>query len=158
MNDTVITVIVIFIAGCVIFIFPLMTTADRTDDIATQVVRTETTEFTDKIISTGRLTQDEYDAFIQAINSTGNVYIVEIEVQVLDDNPGKKVTEAESTKVGENYYYSIYTAQIMEDMQSDGISLFKEGDIISVSVVNTNRTIATILRDFVYSVTGNNSN
>ena len=33
----------------------------------------------------------------------------------------------------------------------------KEGDIVTVTVRNTNRTIATILKDFVYRVTGNNS-
>ena len=77
---------------------------------------------------------------------------------VLDDNPGKKVTEAEYTKVGENYYYSIYTTQVLEKINSDtGAMYLKQGDMVTVSVKNTNRTIGTILRDFFYSITGNNS-
>ena len=33
MSDTVVTVIAIFLAAILMFIFPLMSTADRTDDI-----------------------------------------------------------------------------------------------------------------------------
>lgn len=157
MSDTVVTVIAIFLAAILMFIFPLMSTADRTDDISNQAVDTATTEFVDQIRSTGKITQDNYDSFVQVISSTGNAFEVEIEVQILDDNPGKKVTEAEMTKVGENYYYSQYTSQILNDVNDDGVMFLKEGDIVTVTVRNTNRTIATILKDFVYRVTGNNS-
>ncbi len=157
MSDTVVTVIAIFLAAILMFIFPLMSTADRTDDISNQAVDTATTEFVDEIRSTGKITQDNYDSFVQVISSTGNAFEVEIEVQILDDNPGKKVTEAEMTKVGENYYYSQYTSQILNDVNDDGVMFLKEGDIVTVTVRNTNRTIATILKDFVYRVTGNNS-
>ena len=158
MSDTVVTVLAIFLAAILMFIFPLMSTSDRTDDITTQAVESATTDFVDEIRSTGKITQDSYDNFIQTISSTGNSYEVEMEVQVLDDNPGKKVTEAEYTKVGENYYYSEYTTQILEKINSDaGAMYLKQGDMVTVSVRNTNRTIGTILRDFFYSVTGNNT-
>ena len=143
MSDTVVTVIAIFLAAILMFIFPLMSTSDRTDDITTQAIDAATTDFVDEIRSTGQITQDSYDNFVQTISSTGNSYEVEMEVQVLDDNPGKKVTEAEYTKVGENYYYSAM--------------YLKQGDMVTVSVRNTNRTIGTILKDFIYRVTGNNS-
>lgn len=158
MSDTVVTVLAIFLAAILMFIFPLMSTSDRTDDITTQAVESATTDFVDEIRSTGKITQDSYDNFVQTISSTGNSYEVEMEVQVLDDNPGKKVTEAEYTKVGENYYYSEYTTQILDEINSDaGAMYLKQGDMVTVSVRNTNRTIGTILRDFFYSVTGNNS-
>ena len=153
MSDTVVTVLAIFLAAILMFIFPLMSTSDRTDDITTQAVESATTDFVDEIRSTGKITQDNYDNFIQTISSTGNSYNVEMEVQVLDDNPGKKVTEAEYTKVGENYYYSEYTTQILDEINSDaGAMYLKQGDMVTVSVKNTNRTIGTILRDFFYSV------
>ena len=158
MSDTVVTVIAIFLAAILMFIFPLMSTSDRTDDITTQAIDAATTDFVDEIRSTGQITQDSYDNFVQTISSTGNSYEVEMEVQVLDDNPGKKVTEAEYTKVGENYYYSKYTTQILEEVNSDaGAMYLKQGDMVTVSVRNTNRTIGTILKDFIYRVTGNNS-
>ena len=158
MSDTVVTVIAIFLAAILMFIFPLMSTSERTDDITTQAIDAATTDFVDEIRSTGQITQDSYDNFVQTISSTGNSYEVEMEVQVLDDNPGKKVTEAEYTKVGENYYYSKYTTQILEEVNSDaGAMYLKQGDMVTVSVRNTNRTIGTILKDFIYRVTGNNS-
>ena len=158
MSDTVVTVLAIFLAAILMFIFPLMSTSDRTDDITTQAVESATTDFVDEIRSTGQITQDSYDNFVQTLSSTGNSYEVEMEVQVLDDNPGKKVTEAEYTKVGENYYYSEYTTQILDEINSDtGAMYLKQGDLVTVSVKNTNRTIGTILRDFFYSITGNNS-
>ena len=158
MSDTVVTVLAIFLAAILMFIFPLMSTSDRADDITTQAVDSPTTDFVDEIRSTGKITQQNYDNFIQVLGSTGNSYEVEMEVQVLDDNPGKKVTEAEYTKVGENYYYSEYTTQILDEINSDtGAMYLKQGDLVTVSVKNTNRTIGTILRDFFYSITGNNS-
>ncbi len=158
MSDTVITVVAIFLAAILMFIFPLMSTSERTDDITTQAVDAATTDFVDEIRSTGQITQDNYDNFVQILSSTGNSYNVEMEVQVLDDNPGKKVTEAEYTKVGENYYYSKYTTQILDEVNSEaGAMYLKQGDMVTVSVKNTNRTIGTILKDFVYRVTGNNT-
>lgn len=158
MSDTVVTVVAIFLAAILMFIFPLMSTSNNTDDIAKQAVDAATTDFVDNIRSTGKITQDKYDSFIQTISSTGNSFDVELEVGVLDDNPGKKVTEAEYTKVGENYYYNKYTSQILDEINSDkGAMYLKQGDLVSVSVKNTNRTISAILKDFIYRVTGNNS-
>ena len=158
MGDTLITVIAIVLAAVLMFVFPLMTMSDRTDDVSQLSVETATTEFVDDVRTTGKLTIDKYNSFVRTLSATGNSYEVEMEVQVLDDNPGKKVTEAEYTKVGENYYYSEYTTQILDEINSDaGAMYLKQGDMVTVSVKNTNRTIGTILRDFFYSVTGNNS-
>ena len=70
----------------------------------------------------------------------------------------KKLQKQSIHKVGENYYYSEYTTQILDEINSDtGAMYLKQGDLVTVSVKNTNRTIGTILRDFFYSITGNNS-
>ena len=49
MSDTVMTVIAIGSAAVLMFLFPLMSTADRGDDIAQQAVQTATGEFVDNI-------------------------------------------------------------------------------------------------------------
>lgn len=158
MSDTVVTVVAIFLAAILMFIFPLMSTSDSADDISKQLVDSTITDFVDGIRATGKITQDDYNSFIQKISSTGNTFDVEMEVQVLDDNPGKKVTEADYTKVGENYYYSKYTSQILDEINSNkGAMYLKQGDLVSVSVRNTNKTISAILKDFIYRVTGNNA-
>lgn len=158
MSDTLITVIAIGIAAVLMFIFPLMTMSDRTDDVAQLTVETATTEFVDKIRTTGKITQENYNQFVQSITATGNTYDVEMEVQIKDENLGKKVSQAQASKIGENVYYSIFTSQIQDEMNNNGGTYYcKEGDIVSVSVKNTSQTMAEQLKNFFYSVTGNDA-
>ena len=159
MGDTLITIIAIALAAVLMFVFPLMTMADRTDDVSQLTVETATTEFVDDVRTTGKLTMDKYSQFVEDISSTGNSYDVEMEVQILDENPGKKTTQAEASKVGENAYYSIQKSQIFDIInpssgQTKTLAL-KEGDIFSVRVRNTNTTMSQQLKNFLYSVTGN---
>ena len=72
--------------GLLFFVFPLITMADRTDDVAQLSVKAATTEFVDQIRTTGRVTQSNYDKYVQQITSTGNTYDVEMEIQVKDEN------------------------------------------------------------------------
>ena len=160
MSDTLITIIAIFLAAILMFVFPLMTMSDRTDDVSQLSVQTATTEFVEDIRTTGRITLDKYGKFVEEIGATGNAYDVELEVQVLDENPGKKTSQANSKKIGENVYYSMYTSQILEqlgDASSNRILALKEGDIVSASVKNTNLTLSQQLKNFFYTVTGNNT-
>lgn len=158
MSDTLITVIAIALAAILMFIFPLMTMADRTDDVSQLSVETATTDFVDKIRSTGKITQANYDQFVETVTSTGNTYDVEMEVQVKDENLAKKKAQSQTDKIGENVYYSVYTSQIQEEMDNNnGVYYCKEGDIVAVSLKNTNQTIAQQLKNFFYTVTGNDS-
>lgn len=161
MGDTLITIIAIALAAVLMFVFPLMTMTDRTDDVSQLTVETATTEFVDDIRTTGKLTMDKYSKFVETISSTGNAYDVEMEVQVLDENPGKKTTQVASTKIGENVYYSMYTSQILDSINPEsGVTkalALKEGDIFSASVKNTNTTLSQQLKSFFYSVTGNDT-
>lgn len=161
MGDTLITVVAIALAAVLMFVFPLMTMSDRTDDVSQLTVETATTEFVDDVRTTGKLTLDKYSKFVENISSTGNSYDVEMELKVLDENPGKKVTQAQSTKIGENVYYSQYTSQILDSITDDSgkskTLALKEGDIFSASVKNTNTTMSQQLKNFFYSVTGNDT-
>lgn len=156
MGDTLITVVAIGLAAVLMFVFPLMTMSDRTDDVSQLTAETATTEYVDDVRTTGKLTMDKYSKFVENLSSTGNTYDVEMEVKVLDENPGKKTTQAKSTKIGENVYYSIYTSQILDNLRSGTLTL-KEGDIFSTSVKNTNATLSQQLKNFFYSVTGNDT-
>ena len=177
MNDTLMTVGAIFLAAVLMFIFPLMSTADRTDDVSQQVVKAKTQEFVDNIRSTGKITSDKYDSFVKAVGATGNItsnkydnfvtavgapgifYNVDMQVQVLDESASKKTTTAASTKVGENYYYKEYNDQIQSALGQSGVYRLKQGDMVSVEVKNTNKTISQVLKNFMYKVTGKgNSN
>lgn len=161
MGDTVITIIAIFLAAILMFIVPMTTISNRTDDISDMVVETATIQYVDNIRTTGVLSTEDYQSFVNDISSTGNVYDVEFTLQVLDENPGKKVTQAEYTKIGENVYFNKYTTQVLSELEASSSNeeaqaiLLKEGDIVSVKVKNTNLTIAQQLQNFFYTVTGN---
>lgn len=164
MGDTLITVVAIFLAAILMFVFPLMSISERNDDIAQLSIQTATVEFVNNSRSTGKITLDEYDKFLQTLASTGNTYDVEMEVRILDENPGKKGTsQISSDKIGENVYYSVYTSQIEQeigvgvDNPKSKQKLLKQGDRIIVKVKNTNTTIAQMLKNFFYSIAGNDT-
>ena len=157
MSDTLITVIAIALAAVLMFVFPLMTMSDRTDDVSQLAVETATTDFVDEVRTTGKITPDKYSKFIENIGSTGNTYNVEMQVQVLDENPGKKTIQSTQDKIGENVYYSVYTSQIEEVLNNNKNYNLKEGDLFSVNVKNTNQTLAQQLKNFFYTVVGNDT-
>ena len=108
MSDTLVTIIAIFSAAVLMFIFPLMTLADRNDDITELAIQTATDELVSEIVKTGKLTEDSYDSFISKISSS-EVYDVQLEFQILDENPAKKASQSAGTvKIGENVYFSEY--------------------------------------------------
>ena len=59
MSDTLVTIVAIGLAAVLMFVFPLMTMSDRTDDVSKLTVETATTEFVDKIRTTGKITPDK---------------------------------------------------------------------------------------------------
>lgn len=158
MSDTLMVVIGIFVAVILMFIFPLMSLSERTDDISQTVVQTATSEFVDKVSVAGRIKPADYEAYAQTIGATGNTYNIEIEVQLLDENPGKKAAVTSGDLIGENLRYSIFTSDILNYMYNNdnGITrdyILKKGDNIIVTAKNTNRTMAQMLRTTFYKVT-----
>ena len=157
MGDSLITIVAIFLAAILMFVFPLMTLAERTDDISSLAVQTATTEFVDSIRTTGQMSLTGYEQYLSDITSTGNSFDVDVLIQQLDENPGVKTTQAEATKIGENLYYNKYTTQVEDELYKKGKITLKEGDIVTVTAKNTNQTIAQLIRNFFYMITGNDS-
>ncbi len=161
MSDTLITIVAIFLAAILMFVFPLLSISERNDDIAELSVQTATAKFVDNARSSGKITMEDYTELVSTINATGNSYDVEMEVKVLDENVGKKSAWTQGTVIGENIYYSIYTSQIIEAIESkantNGVYTMKEGDIFSVSVKNTNKTLSQTIRSVFYSISGNDT-
>ena len=160
MSDTFITVIAIMLTAVLMLVLPVMTMADRVDTVSKTDIETKTSDFVNEIRTTGKLTSEKYSKFIEEITSTGNTYDVEMEFKILDENPGKKTTQVTRDKIGENVYYSVYTAQVektLEDEKNDGKYSLKEGDLVSVTVRNTNLTIGQQMKNFVYKVVGNDT-
>ena len=128
MSDSLITIVAIFLAAILMMVFPLMTMSNRVDTTTQTEVEKITSEFANQIKTTGKLTQDKYQVFLKDLSDTGNTYDVTLEFKILDENPGKT----------QNYTYKLH-----------------EGDIISITVKNTNVTLAQKMKNFFYSIAGN---
>lgn len=158
MSDSLITVIAIMLTAVLLLVLPVMTMADRADDISKTDVETMTSNFVNEIRTIGKLTSEKYNKFVEELTSTGNTYDIEMEFKILDENPGKKSTQSAKNKIGENVYYSVFTTQIQEALEGENkVYNLKEGDIINVSVKNTNLTLSQSLKNFFYTVVGNDT-
>lgn len=157
MSDTLITVVAIVLAAGLIFVIPLMTMADRVDTTSQAEVEAIVTDFVEEIRTTGKISQEKYNKFLENLNSTGYTFDVEMETKILDENIRKKTIQTASDKIGENVYYSEYTSQIEEELSKNGIKKLKTGDMVLVTVKNTDLTLAQQLKEFTYKIVGNDT-
>jgi len=156
MQNSTSTIIALLVAGIVLFIVPLVSLTDRSDNVAQENVKLIVEEFVSDVKNTGKLTRARFQELQNDLDATGNnSYNIEIQIQHLDENPGKKTAQSNYTKIGENVYYSEYTTQVLKQIgirtDNEAVStsdrmILKEGDIITVEVQNTNGTAAQTLK------------
>lgn len=150
MQNSTSTIIALLVAAVFICVVPIVTLTDRNDNVAQENVKLIVEEFVTDIKNTGKITTSKYQDFENRLAATGNSYNIEIEIQHLDENPGKKLTQANYTKIGENVYYSEYTTQVLSKILTtdgkEGTIPLKEGDLVYVQVSNENSTAAQTLK------------
>ena len=156
MQNSTSTLLALGVALVLVFILPLITLTGRIDNVSQENIQRIVDELVIDVSNTGKLTRAKFQEFEIKLDSTGNnSYDIEIQIQHIDENPGKKTAQAQYTKIGENVYYSEYTTQILKQI---GINvdnnattgkdtiLLKEGDIVTVEVKNSNSTAAQTLK------------
>lgn len=154
MDNTVIAVIGIFVAIILMFVFPVMEMASKNDELSQTVVQVVTSDFANNVARQGKITRFDYDELVQKLKATGNAYSIEMEVQILDDNPSRNATGS-TTTTKDGKYYSVYTSTIMEKLNSgDEEYILKKDDYIIVTIKNTNITMATELKNMFYNLIG----
>ncbi len=151
MSDTFITVITVMVLVVIMFVVPLMGTAKQNDSMTQTAVQSLVSDFVNTSAKEGKITRNNYENFIQKLYSTGNSYNVELEVRVFDVNPIQYNT---GDAIGENIYYSEFTSTIVDKINSDGSYNLSKGSYIKARVENTNVTMGTILKNFIFSVAG----
>ena len=157
MGDSLTTIIAIFLAAVLMFIFPLAAIADRNDDTSQMYVQTTLDNFVNTVAAKGKLTNDDYEKLESTLAATNNSYDIELKIDVKDVNPGKKTG---NQKLGDTTYYSVYTSQIIDSTTGtvkNNVYYLKEGDYITVSVKNINKTISQMIKNVLYGITGNES-
>lgn len=153
MGDSATNVVAIMLAAFLIFLFPLMDMSNKVDRDAKLSIQTYTTEFIDKITTTGILNQEDYENFIATLATTGNTYDVNINIQVLDVMPIEE-KQNNNARIGENVYYNLYNTQILESLYENQKIQLKHGDIVTIDVENLNLTIYQQIRKFFYKLAG----
>ena len=149
MENNASTILAIVVSAIIMFGYPLITRARKTDRAAQMVVEVATNEYTDKIRKKAIISLEDYNAYLGILASTGNAFDVQFELQRLDENATKKATFLDRTQHTKNIYATYYTTQVMQMMNdSDKGLLLKEGDIITVKVQNANKTIFQQLTKF----------
>ena len=155
MSDTLMSIIGIFFAVILMFIFPALEMANKTDEIAQTVSQVVVTDFVNKVASKGKITEFDYNELQQKLYATGNSYDIQIEVQILDDNPQRTaVTNSGGTDTGEIRYYSLYTNTILEKLSATQEYFLKKDDYIIVTAKSTNITIGTQFKNMFYKLIG----
>ena len=152
MGDSLTVIVVIILGAVLMFVFPMAAMSERNDDIAQLTVDTLITDFVNTARNTGKITAANYDKLLTDLQATGNTY----DIPSKKKTSGLSVSQAEQ-KIGENIYYSIYTSQIMEEIDTKGVKYMKEGDFLKVTATNTNNTLSQMLKNFLYSITGNDT-
>ena len=157
MSDTLMTIIGIVAAVVLMFILPLVIMTDKNDEIAQTVVEVAVSDFVETITNQGEITEFDYSRLVQRISATGNAYDIQIEAQIIDDNPRRVTSTFDSSQTGDYKYYSVYTNTIMDKIEQDGAFELKKDDYIIVNVKNTNITLGTQFKNIFYRLTGKNT-
>jgi len=154
MSDTLMAIVGIVLAVITMFIFPLMQVGGTTDELSQTITQVAVANFVNRVSAQGKITEFDYNTLITDLYSTGNSYEIQMEVKILDDNARRVSLAQEKSELGEYKYYSVYTNEILSKIESDKEYILKNDDYIIVTVKNTNITLGTQFKNFLYKMIG----
>lgn len=141
-------IVVIFVAGILMFGFPVMIISSQQNDAALLSAQKAVTEFVEKGMTTGEIKQEDYDNLVLTLSSIGRVYKLNLQIQKLDENPAKKSSKGSTTS---GVYYTLYDTQITFPLK------LKEGDTITATATPVDESVFEQITNAIYKVTGSNS-
>lgn len=153
MQDIAITIIVIIIAAILLFVFPLLATAENKNEVDLAYVQSATTEFVNESAARGVITLESVDGLKQKLATTGNTYNVNLEVNRKTDDVGKKTGWATGANLGEGAFFTLQGTQINEQLESFGQFKLNTGDTLTAKVENSSKTMASSLKSAILGVT-----
>lgn len=145
MGDSLSIVFTVIVAVLIMFLFPMLDSWERQDDLSYMAVYSATTDFVDAVRNTGVLTRSMYQSFLTQIYATGNSFDITLEHREYFVTPTGDATRP--TEV--NYLYH-YTSEIERELNSGDKYIFDKGDFFYVSIKNTNKTQATMMKQTIY--------
>ena len=153
MKDTISVIFASIFLVLVIVILPLFSILDRQDNIAYNVVLTQTSKFVDQARINGFITEEEYMNFVSTLASTGNTYNITIEAykhKLIQTGPStNQYTDELELYNTEDVAEFLTNKQVNEEAvdsnKKQNIYLFDKNDEIYVRVYNTNITAGSVM-------------
>ena len=143
MGDSLSVVFATIIAAILMFLFPMVDTWERQDDLSFITAYAAVINTVDAVRNTGRLTDDMYSDLMAKLTATGNRFNVQLEHRAL-----MYVTNGSNV---ETVYLNNYNTYILDKLKTTGeYTEFRKGDYFYISVKNTNKTQATVLKENIY--------
>lgn len=148
MGDSLSLVFSMIVAILIMFMFPMMDSWERQDDLSYMLAYTATVDFVDGVRNTGVLTKSMLNTFNGKLAATGNSYDI-----ILEHREYKIVPASPTSDESVIVYLNHYTKEIDDAIESaSGEYYFNKGDYFYVSVKNTNKTQATVMKEAVYGL------
>ncbi|TVX85615.1 hypothetical protein [Paenibacillus agilis] len=143
-----------------LYIYPIFKNYDQMDQIAFNITQKATTEFVDAVRSKGYITPVMYEDFMEALDTTNNMYDIQMQHDEKKYNPKYGDPADPNSFQGDFdvYYDSFFTDEIMNVLFPDNEKdmndpsrryVLRMYDYFAVTVKNTNTTNATLMRDFL---------
>ncbi|WP_438350940.1 hypothetical protein ACP8HI_09990 [Paenibacillus sp. FA6] len=158
MSNSVAKVFAAIIAIVLLLIWPVSSALNKQDDISEVVVLNSVTRFVDSVRDKGYITPTMYKEFVDQIALTGNTYDIQMVHRHKRYDPLYSDDGAFQDGFNVNYE-EFFNAHINEKIfpgnssepvdSPTRIYKLKTGDFFDVTVKNTNRTMGTLMNDFL---------
>lgn len=145
MGDSLSLVFSMIVAILIMFFFPMLDSWERQDDLSYMAAYSATVDLVDAVRNTGVLTSNMLASYTGQLAATANSY------DIILEHREYKVVPGATAGTSEVVYLNHYTTEIDNAINTSGEYTFNKGDYFYISVKNTNKTQATVMKQAIYS-------
>lgn len=141
----------------IIVIIVLVGQATVLDNATREMIQSELTEWGNTVVKNKEITMADVNKLKETISATGVVCDLNMVLVVNDTNLGRKVSQTQKDRAGENAQYEIHYSEIMKEIEENGSYPIPSGATFSASEeMVTDSMLQTIINSFFMS-NGSNS-
>lgn len=150
-------IIVVGIGIIIVVTIVLLSQASVLDNATREMIQSELTEFGNTIAKNKEITLEGYYQLKEKIAAAGINSDVKMSLVVSDVNLGKKVSQAQKDKIGENATYEIHHAQIMEVLEEKGRYPLPPNSTYTVIADSSSESMSQVLSNSFFRTNGKDS-
>ena len=135
----------------------LFSQAGVLDNATREMIQSEITDWGNTVVKNKEITQADVTQLEETLSSTGVICDVNMTLVVKDVNIGKKVSQTEQDKYGENATYEIHTTQIMDEIEKSGSYPIPSGATFTVTAENVSDSMLQTITNALFRSNNNNN-